>query len=77
MKELTATTATGEVSSQEVSGPYEQVRDRGMRSIRMWVTDVRAPEFASEAHRQSAAVAASEHAVDDQAFVDALSFDAG
>ena len=31
----------------------------------------------AEAHRQSAAVAASEHAADDQAFIDALSFDGG
>ena len=31
----------------------------------------------AEAHRQSAAVAASEHAADDQAYIDALSFDGG
>ena len=41
----------------------------------MLVTDDRAPEFAAEAHRQSAAAAASEHAVDDQALIDALSVD--
>ena len=41
----------------------------------MWVNDDCAPEFAAEAHRQSAAVAASEHSVDDQAFIDALSVD--
>ncbi len=41
----------------------------------MWVTDDSTPEFAAEAHRQSAAVAASEHSVDDQAFIDALSVD--
>lgn len=41
----------------------------------MWVTDDRIPEFEVEAHRQSGAVAASEHWVDDQAFIDALSVD--
>ena len=37
---------------------------------RLW-----APEFVAEAHRQSAAIAASEHEADDQAFVDAISVD--
>jgi hypothetical protein len=37
------------------------------------VPDVRSPGFAEEAHRQSIAVAASEHADDDQAFVDSVS----
>jgi hypothetical protein len=40
------------------------------------VPDVRSPEFTQEAHRQSAAVAASEHASEDQAFIDAISLDA-
>jgi hypothetical protein len=34
---------------------------------------VRAPAFRSEAHRQSLAVAASAHASEDQAFIDAVS----
>jgi hypothetical protein len=34
---------------------------------------MRSPAFRSEAHRQSAAVAASAHAADDQAFIDAIS----
>jgi hypothetical protein len=46
-----------------------------MRPIQIWVPDVRAPEFAAEAHRQSAAIAASEHEADDQAFVDAISWE--
>jgi hypothetical protein len=41
--------------------------------VQIWVPDVRAPEFAAEAHRQSAAIAASESEADDQAFVDAIS----
>jgi len=46
-----------------------------MRPIQLWVSDVRAPNFAAEAHRQSAAVAAGEHAADDQAFIDELGRD--
>lgn len=53
----------------------KRMRDRGMRPIQMWVADVRTAEFASEAHGQSIAVATSEHADDDQAFVDALGID--
>ncbi len=43
--------------------------------MQIWVPDVRAPEFAAEAHRQSAAIAASEQETDDQAFVDGNSWD--
>lgn len=39
------------------------------------VPDVRTPEVAAEAHRQSVAIATSEHEADDQAFVDAVSDD--
>jgi hypothetical protein len=42
--------------------------------VQIWVPDVRAPGFAAEAHRQSALAAASSHAVEDQAFVDAISW---
>lgn len=52
-----------------------RMREQGMRPIQLWVADVRAPGFAAEAHRQSAAVAASDHAPDDQDFIDALSLD--
>lgn len=44
-----------------------------MRPVQIWVPDVRAPEFIAEAHRQSAAIAASEGEADDQAFVDGIS----
>jgi len=37
------------------------------------VADVCAPSFRSEAHRRSLAVAASVHAREDQAFIDAVS----
>lgn len=52
-----------------------RMREQGMRPIQLWVADVRAPGFAEEAHRQSSAVAASDHARDDQDFIDALSLD--
>jgi len=52
-----------------------RLRAQGLRPVQIWVPDVRAPEFAAEAHRQSAAIAASEQEADDQAFVDAISSD--
>lgn len=51
----------------------ERLRRQGLRPVQIWVPDVRAPEFIAEAHRQSAAIAASEGEADDQAFVDAIS----
>jgi hypothetical protein len=51
----------------------ERLRSQGLRPIQIWVPDVRAPSFQSEAHRQSLAVAASAHAREDQAFIDAVS----
>ena len=50
-----------------------RLREQGLRPIQIWVPDVRAPGFRAEAHRQSAAVAASPRADDDQAFIDAIS----
>src|ERR1035437_7477691 len=51
----------------------QRLRAQGLRPVQIWVPDVRAPEFVAEAHRQSAAIAASEHEVADQAFVDPMS----
>jgi hypothetical protein len=39
------------------------------------VPDVRSPEFATEAHRQSALVASSTQARQDQEFIEAISAD--
>lgn len=52
-----------------------RLRVQGLRPVQIWVPDVRSPEFAVEAGRQAAAVAASDHAGDDQAFIDAVSLD--
>jgi Protein of unknown function (DUF3018) len=60
---------------QRVREHRERLRAQGLRPVQIWVPDVRAPEFVAEAHRQSAAIAASEHEADDQAFVDAVSVD--
>ncbi len=51
----------------------DRLRAQGLRPIQIWVPDVRAPSFRSEAHRQSLAVAASAHAAEDQGFIDAVS----
>ena len=51
----------------------ERLRAQGLRPIQIWVPDVRAPSFQAQAHRQSQAVAASAHAHEDQAFIDAVS----
>jgi len=47
--------------------------------VQIWIPDVRAPAFVSEAHRRSAAIAAGEPEPDNQAFVDASfwEYDAG
>lgn len=52
-----------------------RLRAQGLRPIQIWVPDVRSPTFAAEAHRQSVAVASSDQADDDQAFIDAASLD--
>jgi hypothetical protein len=51
----------------------DRLRAQGLRPIQIWVPDVRAASFKSEAHRQSLAVAMSAHAAEDQAFIDAAS----
>ncbi len=61
--------------TRRVRSYRQRMRAQGMRPIQMWVADVRAPGFAAEAHRQSAATAGSDHAADDQVFIDAVSLD--
>ena len=60
---------------ERVRSHRDRLRAQGLRPIQIWVPDVRAAGFADEAHRQSAAVAASRQAADDQAFIDAISQD--
>lgn len=60
-------------SKLKVRKHRQRLRAQGLRPIQIWVPDVRAPAFRSEAQRQSQAVAASAHARDDQEFIDAVS----
>lgn len=60
-------------SRDKVNAHRARLRRLGLRPIQLWVPDVRSPAFEAEAHRQSAVVAASPHAREDQAFIDALS----
>lgn len=68
-----ASTSTTKPSRVKVMEHRERLRAQGLRPIQIWVPDVRASSFRSEAHRQSLAVAASDHTHDDQAFIDAVS----
>ena len=60
-------------SRRRVSAHRERLRAQGLRPVQIWVPDVTAEGFAAEAHRQSRAVAASDAANDDQAFVNSVS----
>jgi len=60
-------------SRDKVRAYRDRMRRQGLRPIQIWVPDVRSPEFAKEAHRQSLAVAKSPHAKEDQDFIDAIS----
>ena len=66
------TAPSAKPSRAKVREHRERLRGQGLRPIQIWVPDVRSPAFRSEAHRQSAAAAASAHAREDQAFVDAV-----
>ena len=68
-----APTSKPKPSRVKVREHRERLRSQGLRLIQIWVPDVRAPSFRSEAHRQSLAVATSAHAREDQAFIDAVS----
>lgn len=60
-------------SRAKVREHRERLRAQGLRPIQIWVPDVRSAAFKAEAHRQSLAVAASPHAAEEQAFIDAIS----
>jgi hypothetical protein len=60
-------------SRDKVRAYRDRLRRQGLRPIQIWVPDVRSRAFKAEAHRQSAAVAASTHEREDQAFIDSIS----
>jgi len=59
-------------SRDKVRAHRARLRAQGLRPIQIWVPDTRSAEFASAAHRQSMAAAASRFAAEDQAFIDAI-----
>lgn len=61
--------------SARVRNYRDRLRAQGLRPVQFWVPDVRSPEFVAEAHRQAVAVASSDRAGEDQAFIDAISLD--
>ncbi len=71
---MVSKTSTPKPSSRaKVQKHRAALRKRGLRPIQIWVPDVRARAFKSEARRQSQAVAQSLHANEDQAFIDDIS----
>jgi hypothetical protein len=66
-------TSQSKSTFERVSEHRRRLRRQGLRPIQIWVPDVRSPAFKLQAHRQSLAVAASAHAREDQAFIDAIS----
>lgn len=62
-----------ERSRERVKAHRRRMREQGMRLVQIWVPDTRTPEFAAEARRQSALLAASPNEREDQAFVDSIS----
>jgi hypothetical protein len=48
-------------------------RREGLRAVRIWIPDLDTATFRAEAHRQSAAIAASPGEKEDQDFIDSIS----
>jgi hypothetical protein len=65
-------TAKRKSSREKVRAHRGRLRAQGLRPIQIWVPDTRSPRFSKQAHQQSLAVASSEHAAEDQAFIAAL-----
>jgi hypothetical protein len=68
-----ATRTRSKSSRDKVRAHREKLRRQGLRPIQIWVPDVRSPEFAREARRQSLLIANSPQEKDDQAFIDSIS----
>ncbi|HEU5017978.1 MAG TPA: antitoxin MazE family protein [Pseudolabrys sp.] len=59
-------------SREKVRAHRARMRDKGMRSITVWVPDVHSPKFAAEARRQSRLANKSPYAAEDQAWVNSM-----
>lgn len=60
-------------SRDKVRNFRARMRARGMKLVQIWVPDTSSATFRTEARRQSRLVARSQHAAEDQAFIDAIS----
>ncbi len=69
----TSSVPKGKTSREKVRAHRDRLRLQGLRPIQIWVPDTRSRRFAAEAGRQSLLVASSRRAVNDQAFIDAIS----
>jgi len=58
---------------ERVTAHRARMRAQGLRPIQIWVPDVRSPDFAAEAQRHSALVAAADRTSGDMDFVEAVS----
>jgi hypothetical protein len=68
-----ASASSSKPSRVKVRAYRDRLRAQGLRPLQIWVPDVRSAMFRLEAHRQSALIAASHHADEDQAFIDEVS----
>jgi hypothetical protein len=67
-----ASSSKASASRDKVRAHRQRLRKQGLRPIQIWVPDVRSPEFAKEAHRQSRAVARSPQEKDDLDFIESI-----
>ena len=61
-------------SREKVRAHRARLRAQGLRPVTLWLPDMRSPEFAAQAHRDSLAIANSPSEKDDQAFIDSVSW---
>lgn len=73
-KAPSAKASAAKTSREKVRAHRARMRKRGFRLVRMWLPDTRTRAFAEQAHKDSLAIAHSEHAAQDQAWVDAVSW---
>ena len=63
-----------EANRRKASTYRERQRAKGLRLVQFWLPDTKSQEFLEEAARQSKLAAESDHAAEDQAWVDSVSW---
>ena len=58
--------------AERVQKHRRALRAAGLRPIQIWVPDVRSKSFATQARKQSMAIARSAHEQDDIAFIESI-----